>query len=107
MSATLGIGGAVGIPLAGVISSSLNWHALFLVSGGFAVLLLVAVLLVVPESAVRTRGRFDYVGAILLSISLTAFLLAVSKAGAWGWLDRKTLVLLLVAVLVMTLWVQL
>lgn len=107
MSATLGIGGAVGIPLAGVISSSLNWHALFLVSGGFAVLLLVAVLLVVPESAVRTRGRFDYVGAILLSISLTAFLLAVSKAGAWGWLDRKTLVLLLVAVLVMTLWVPL
>ena len=105
MSATLGIGGAVGIPLAGVISSSLSWHALFLVSGGFAVLLLVAVLVVVPESAVRTRGRFDHVGAILLSISLTAFLLAVSKAGTWGWVDRKTLVLLLVSVLVMTLWV--
>jgi MFS family permease len=107
MSATLGIGGAVGMPLAGVISTGLNWHALFLVSGGFAVLLLVAVLLVVPESAVRTRGRFDHVGAILLSISLTAFLLAVSKAGTWGWFDRKTLLLLLVSVLVMTLWVPL
>jgi MFS family permease len=107
MSATLGIGGAVGVPLAGVSASGLSWRARVVVSGGFAVLVLVAVLVVVPESAVRTRGRFDHVGAILLSISLTAFLLAVSKAGTWGWFDRKTLLLVLVSVLVMTLWVPL
>lgn len=105
MSATLGIGGAVGMPLAGVISSNFDWHALFLVSGGFAVVMLVAVLLVVPESTVRAGGRFDYVGAALLSLALTCFLLAVSKAGAWGWADRKTLVLLVVAALTVAAWV--
>ncbi len=105
MSATLGIGGAIGIPLAGVISSNFNWHALFLVSGGFAVLMLVAVLLVVPESTVRTRGRFDYAGALLLSLALTCLLLAVSKAGAWGWVDRKTLSLLVVSALTLAFWV--
>ena len=105
MSATLGIGGAVGMPLAGVISSNFDWHALFLVSGGFAVVMLIAVLLVVPESTVRAGGRFDYVGAALLSLALTCFLLAVSKAGAWGWADRKTLVLLVVAALAVAAWV--
>ncbi len=105
MSATLGIGGAVGMPLAGVIYESWDWHALFAVSGAFAVVMLVAVLKVVPESTVRTRGSFDYLGAVLLSVALSAFLLAVSKAGAWGWADEKTITLLVVAVLVLAFWV--
>ncbi len=105
MSATLGIGGAIGMPLAGVITSNLDWHALFLVSGGFAVVMLVAVLLVVPESSVRAGGRFDYGGAALLSLALTCFLVAVSKAGTWGWTDRKILVLLVVAALTLAIWI--
>ncbi|MFK5645327.1 MFS transporter [Ornithinimicrobium sp. LYQ121] len=105
MSATLGIGGAIGMPLAGVIYQSFDWHTLFYVSGGFAVVMLVAVHLVVPESTVKTRGRFDYVGALLLSVALTCFLLAVSKAGSWGWLDPLTLSLLSVALIVLAAWV--
>lgn len=105
MSATLGIGGAVGMPLAGVIYDNLTWQALFWVSGAFAVLMLVLVLLVVPESSIRTRGRFDYGGAVLLSIALTAFLLAVSKGGTWGWTDQRTVLLLLLAALTIAAWV--
>ncbi|AXH95205.1 MFS transporter [Ornithinimicrobium avium] len=105
MSATLGIGGAVGIPLAGVIYQAWDWHSLFYVSGGFAVVMLLAVLRVVPESTVKTRGRFDYVGAGLLSVALTCFLLAVSKAGSWGWTAPLTLALLAVAALVLAAWV--
>src|SRR5690606_7742754 len=55
MSATLGIGGAGGMPLAGLIYENLDWHAIFIVSGGFAVIMLIAVHLVVPESTVKTR----------------------------------------------------
>ena len=107
MSATLGIGGAVGMPLAGVIYENFDWQMLFVVSGGFAVLMLALVWVVVPESTVRTRGRFDYTGALLLSMALTAFLLAVSKAGTWGWTDRKTVALVLIAMLVLAAWVPL
>ncbi len=105
MSATLGIGGAIGMPLAGVIYENLDWHAIFLVSGGFAVIMLIAVYLVVPESTVRTRGQFDYLGAVLLSIALTCFLLAVSKAGSWGWAAPRTLLLVVGAALVLSMWV--
>ena len=93
------------MPLAGVIYDRFDWHTIFYVSGGFAVVMLVAVHLVVPESTVKTRGRFDYVGAALLSVALTCFLLAVSKAGSWGWLDPLTLSLLAVALLVLAAWV--
>ncbi len=105
MSATLSIGGAVGMPLAGVIYDRWDWHTLFYVSGGFAAVMLVAVMRVVPESTVRTRGRFDYVGAGLLSVALTCFLLAVSKAGSWGFLSPLTLSLLVASGLVLAAWV--
>ncbi|OLT39460.1 hypothetical protein BJF86_08585 [Serinicoccus sp. CNJ-927] len=105
MSATLGIGGAIGMPLAGVIYENLDWHALFYVSGGFAVVMLVAVYGVVPESTVKTHGRFDLTGALLLSVALTCFLLAVSKAGTWGWGSPITLSLLAGAGLVLAAWV--
>ena len=105
MSATLGIGGAVGMPLAGVIYDRLDWHSLFYVSGGFAVVMLLAVHAVVPESTVKTRGRFDYVGALVLSLALTCFLLAVSKAGTWGWTSPITLTLLTLAAIVLAAWV--
>ena len=56
MSATLGIGGAMGLPLAGVLHQGLGWASIFWVSAAAGTLLLVAVVLVVPESKVRTRG---------------------------------------------------
>lgn len=105
MSATLGIGGAVGMPLAGVIFENLDWHALFWVSGAFAVLMLVLVVTIVPESSIKTSGRFDYGGALLLSAALTAFLLAVSKGGTWGWSDERIVLLFLGSAVAFAAWV--
>ena len=62
MSATLGIGGMFGMPMAGVISAHWGLPALFWVTGGFGVVLIVVLPLVVPESAVKSRGRFDFLG---------------------------------------------
>lgn len=105
MSATLGIGGALGLPLAGVVSENLGWHANFWLSAIVGVLLLVAIVLIVPESRVRTGGSFDYVGAVLLSVALTGLLLVVSKGTAWGWTGQPVIVLLLVAVAALAAWV--
>ena len=85
MSATLGIGAALGLPLSGLIFENLGWQAIFWISAGIGVLLIIGVLSLVSESTVRTRGRFDYLGALLLSVALTALLLGISKGGSWGW----------------------
>jgi len=81
MSATLGIGGGIGLPASGLIYENLGWQAIFWGSAAIGVALIVAVLVIVPESAIRTRGRFDYIGAVLLSVALTSLLLAISRVG--------------------------
>ncbi len=105
MSATLGIGGALGLPLAGIVSENLGWHANFWLSAIVGVVLVGAILLVVPESRVRTGGSFDYLGAVLLSAALTGLLLVVSKGGSWGWGSEPVIVLFLIAVGALGAWV--
>lgn len=104
MSATLGIGGAVGLPLSGVIYEAFGWQAVFWGSVAMSVLMLVLVLTIVPESSVRSPGRFDWLGAALMSVALTSLLLGISKGGEWGWTSQWTLLSFLVAVLVFGLW---
>ncbi|MGZ4633993.1 MFS transporter [Oryzihumus sp.] len=104
MSATLGIGAAIGLPLSGFISEHADWHVLFWVAAGMGALMLVAVPLVIPESSVRSRGRFDVGGAILLSAALTSLLLAISKGGHWGWTSERTLVLFVAAAVLLAVW---
>src|SRR5690606_1800443 len=70
MSATMGIGSALGLPLAGVLTDWLGWHSIFWFSVVTGAALMVALLLVVDESPVRTPGRFDVPGAVLLSAAL-------------------------------------
>ncbi|WP_164204141.1 MFS transporter [[Micrococcus luteus] ATCC 49442] len=105
MSATLGIGSAMGLPLAGVLYENLGWASIFWVSAGAGVLLLLAVVLIVPESKVRTRGSFDYAGALVLSAALAALLLAISKGGSWGWGSEPVLLLFLTAAILLAVWV--
>ena len=105
MSATLGIGSAMGLPLAGLLYESLGWTSIFWVSAAAGTLLLLAVVLVVPESKVRTPGRFDYAGALVLSGALGSLLLAISKGGTWGWGSEPVLLLFLAAALLLAVWI--
>ncbi|QCC78564.1 MFS transporter [Nocardioides daphniae] len=105
MSATLGIGGALGLPLSGFLYEQAGWASLFWVSAAVTATILAAVVLVVPESPVRNPGNFDLVGAVVLSAALTALMLVISKGASWGWGSSTTLGLLVVSVLVFTAWV--
>ena len=105
MSATLGIGAALGLPLSGFISVHWGWQGIFWVSAAVGILLITGVLLLVPESAVRSRGRFDYVGAFALSVALAALLLGISKGGAWGWASQQVVGLFVLATAIFACWV--
>ncbi|SDQ24893.1 Major Facilitator Superfamily protein [Actinopolyspora saharensis] len=104
MSASLGVGGALGLPAAAFLAEYTDWHVLFWASAALGACATALVLAVVPESAVRTGGRFDLPGAIGLSTGLVCLLLAISKGGDWGWTSGTTLGLLGAAVLVLVLW---
>jgi hypothetical protein len=49
------------------------------------------VLLLLPESSLRTPARFDALGALGLGIGLMALLLAITEGATWGWTSALTL----------------
>ncbi|NMH93473.1 MFS transporter [Pseudonocardia bannensis] len=104
MSSSLGIGGAVGLPLTGLVAQNLHWRWLFLGAAVFAGGLILLVRRLVPESPLRTGGRFDLPGAAGLSAALVCLLLAVSKGSEWGWSSARVLGLLIAAVPVFAVW---
>ncbi|MFD4181541.1 MFS transporter [Rhodococcus sp. NPDC058514] len=104
MSSTMGVGGAIGMPLAAATAQNFNWHILFWSSAALGTLVAVAVAILVPESPVRNPGRFDYLGAVGLAAGLVSLLLAITKGGEWGWTSATTLGLLGAAVVVFLAW---
>ena len=94
ISGLLGIGGGLGIVLAGPILEHLDYHWLFWIPFGVVILTMIATILLVPESPVRAPGSVNWAGAILLSLWLICFLLGISEASNWGWLSPGTLALL-------------
>ena len=104
MSATLGVGGAIGLPVAALIVEKANWHALFWITAALGAACFTAVLSFIPESPVRTPARFDVLGAVGLGSALVMLLLAISKGGDWGWGDHLTVGLLIGAVVVFAIW---
>jgi EmrB/QacA subfamily drug resistance transporter len=104
MSATLGVGGAIGLPLSAVIAESSSWRVLFWLSAGLGAVCLTLLWTVVPDSSVRAPGRFDVVGALGLAAGLVCLLLAITKGGTWGWASPVTLGLFAAAVVVFVVW---
>ncbi|AEN10251.1 MULTISPECIES: MFS transporter [unclassified Streptomyces] len=104
MSSSMGIGAAVGLPIAAVVIQNFEWHTMFWVSGAIGLLDIVLVLRCVPESPLRTRGRFDAPGALGLTAALVCLLLAVTQGGGWGWTSPLTLGLLVASVAIALVW---
>ncbi|MGW0036883.1 MFS transporter [Gordonia sp. NPDC003376] len=104
MSATLGVGGAIGLPLSAWIAQTWNWHGLFWTAAALSLVIIAAVVFLVPHAADATGGRLDIVGAIGLAIGLCAALIGVSKGNDWGWGSGTTIGMIVGGVVVLLLW---
>jgi MFS family permease len=104
MSATLGVGGAIGLPVSAVVAQTSSWRVLFWLAAGLGAACLAVLWLVVPDSRVRSGGRFDWLGALGLATGLVCLLLAITKGGAWGWGSPTTLGLFAAAAVVFVVW---
>ncbi|MEU7014097.1 MFS transporter [Streptomyces sp. 2RAF24] len=106
MSASMGVGGALGLPFSAAVAEHASWRVLFWVAAGLSLLVGVLVWLVAPTGRIApVAGRFDVLGALGLGGGLIALLLAVSKGSVWGWGSATTLGLFAAAAVVLGAWV--
>ena len=105
VSAMIGIGAGIGLPLSGVVADNLGVPWLFWISL-IALPAALAAHLLVPESPRSERVRIDWVGAALLSAALASVLLGVTKANDWGWGAPRTLGLFAAGLVLFAVWVQ-
>lgn len=91
MSASLGVGGALGLPLSAVIAEHFSWHALFWCAAALGAVSGILFAVLVPDIAPVSSDRFDPLGAIGLAAGLILLLLPITKGSAWGWGSPTTL----------------
>ncbi|MFE4692907.1 MULTISPECIES: MFS transporter [Streptomyces] len=105
VSASMGIGGALGLPISAAVAEYASWRVLFWGSAVLAVMIAVLIYVFVPDVPAGAKGqRFDAPGAIGLAIGLVSLLLAISKGADWGWGSGTTLGLFAVAVVALGTW---
>ncbi|GAA0847123.1 MFS transporter [Streptosporangium amethystogenes subsp. fukuiense] len=86
VSATMGVGGSLGMIVTGLIADRTpSHHPVFWITAGLGVIAIVLIVLSAPGGGTGAGGRPDLIGAALLSAWLVCLLLAISKGNDWGW----------------------
>ncbi len=107
ISAILGIGGGLGLVSGGLLVDAFGFQVIFWMGAVMALVAAAAAAALVPESPVRSPGRVDVRGALVLGVGLAAPLFAISQANTWGWTDPRTLGLTAAGLAVLAAWVPL
>jgi EmrB/QacA subfamily drug resistance transporter len=73
-------------PTLGGIFAEFNWRWIFFVNVPLCILAAIMIARTLHENIVKTRHKIDYLGASLITTSLTLLILAVLEGGvAWAW----------------------
>ncbi len=105
MSSSMGIGGALGLPIAAAVTQFADWRVLFWATAAVACVAAIALWRILPAGRrPATSASFDSVGVVGLAVGLVALLLGVSKGSQWGWGSTITIGCLVFAVVVLLAW---
>lgn len=90
--AAAAVGAAAGPLIGGLLVGLSGWQGLFWLDAGIGLVCMGIAYAGVSESRNPDRPRsIDFAGALLVALTLTPFVLAVSKGSDWGWVSPATL----------------
>jgi EmrB/QacA subfamily drug resistance transporter len=86
LASVWGVASVVGPTLGGIFSQYVSWRWIFFVNVPLSILAAVMIIRALHENITRVRHRVDYLGASLITVSLSLIILAVLEGGvAWAW----------------------
>jgi MFS family permease len=95
----IGTGAGISTIIAPLIGGALidhySWRSLFWFLVVFMAVIIPLFALIVPESRLRVRERLDWLGAVLLGLSVAGLLIYASEGSSWGWTAGSSLAYLL------------
>ena len=90
--AAAAVGAAAGPLLGGVLVDITGWQGLFWIDAVVAVVCMLLTYATVAESRDENRPRsIDYLGTILVALTLVPLIYGFTKSSDWGWLSAATL----------------
>jgi EmrB/QacA subfamily drug resistance transporter len=102
-SGVTGLGMAAGPVLGGFLVSALSWQWIFYINVPISILSIFCSFLFAKESRLASEfQRPDLKGSCLLTFGLGALVFGLMHGPDWGWLDVKTLLLFVAALLLLT-----
>jgi len=112
-SAAIGIWGAVGgvsaasgPTIGGFLVDNFGWHSVFLINVPFCVLAFAIGVKLLHESRDETAPRtVDYLGATLVVSGVGLLTLMIVQSDEWGWVSNRSLSILVVALVLLTMFV--
>ncbi|MGD9736182.1 MAG: MFS transporter [Solirubrobacterales bacterium] len=97
---------AIGPVLGGFLTESVSWRAIFYINIPVAIGAVAATLFAVRESRDTSVGRdVDYPGVAVLTVGLTALVLALVEGNSWGWGSPQVLGLIALAIVALPAFV--
>ncbi|HEX8753915.1 MAG TPA: MFS transporter [Solirubrobacterales bacterium] len=98
---------AIGPVLGGFLTENVSWRAIFYLNIPVAIGAVAATLFAVRESRDRTVGsEVDYPGVAVLTLGLTALVLALVEGNNWGWGSTEIIGLLVAAAVALPAFVM-
>lgn len=99
-------GGSIGVLLGGILTSTLNWHWVFLVNIPIGIIVSLLSIYLLPTSTGTSENRhLDIWGAITVTLALMCAVYAIVNGNVVGFLSLETLGLLALAVVLFVTFV--
>jgi EmrB/QacA subfamily drug resistance transporter len=90
-------GGSIGVLLGGLLTTTYDWHSIFLVNLPLGIIVLGLTCRLLPPAEKTKRGTLDVAGAMTITAALVLAVYAIMNGNHDGWGSMETLGLLVLA----------
>lgn len=108
LTATITVSAGFALLIAGVILDHFSWRGIFYAGACAALVALTLVFILVPNSTHKRPAPSDinYLGGLLFAPGLASLLVGITYAKSWGWVDIRTLSLILAGIVLLFAWIR-